>query len=57
MLPKLTKLVTGQYKNIINKFAFPNRDPETGLFIINYNNPMFEGKIPPKPKKKKRYIN
>ena len=54
MLPKLTKLVTGQYKNIINKFAFPNRDPETGLFIINYDNPIFDGKLPPQTKKKKK---
>ena len=57
MIPRLTKLIVGQYKYIRDKFILPKRDPETGLFIINYNNPMFEGKIPPKPKKKKRNIN
>ena len=56
MIPKLTKLILGQYKNIRDKFVLPNRDPETGLFIINYNNPLYDGKIPPKPKKKKREI-
>lgn len=56
MIPKLTKLILGKYKNIRDKFVFPNRDPETGLFIINYNNPLYDGKIPPKPKKKKREI-
>ena len=54
MLPKLTNLIVGQYKNIRDKFAFPNRDQETGLFIINYDNPLFEGKLPPNPKRKKR---
>ena len=54
MLPKLTQLITGQYKYIRDKFAFPSRDPETGLFIINYDNPIFDGKIPPERKKKNR---
>ena len=54
MLPKLTQLITGQYKYIRDKFAFPSKDPETGLFIINYDNPIFEGKIPPERKKKKK---
>ena len=56
MIPKLTKLITGQYKNIRDKFVLPNRDPETGLFIINYDSPFYEGKIPPQPKKKKREV-
>ena len=54
MLPKLTQLITGQYKYIRDKFAFPSRDPETGLFIINYDIPIFDGKIPPERKKKKK---
>ena len=54
MIPRLTKLIVGQYKNIRDKFALPNKDPETGLYIINYDNPLFEGKIPPQPKKRRR---
>ena len=56
MIPRLIKLISGQYKNVRDKFVLPNRDPETGLFIINYNNPFYDGKLPPLAKKKKKDI-
>ena len=56
MIPRLIKLISGQYKNVRDKFVLPNRDPETGLFIINYNNPFYDGKLPPLVKKKKKDI-
>ena len=54
MLPRLLKLLSVQYKNIRDKFIFPKKDPETGLFIIDVNNPLYEGKLPPPQKKKKK---
>ena len=56
MIPRLVKLISGQYKNVRDKFVLPSRDPETGLFIINYNNPFYDGKLPPLVKKKKKDI-
>ena len=54
-IPKLMNLISGQYKVVRDKFIMPVRDEETGLFIINFENPLYEGKLPPKPKKKKYY--
>jgi len=53
LIPNLIK--GSEFKNVREKFVFPSKDEETGLYIIDYNNEMYKGKIPmPKDKKKKR---
>ena len=51
MIPRLVVLIKGKYKNVKDKFILPIKDKETGLYIINYENPFYEGKIPMKEKK------
>ena len=53
MIPQLMRLISGQYRNIRDKFILPQREEDTGLFKIDYDNPLYEGKIPKKVKKKK----
>ena len=53
MIPQLMRLISGQYKNIRDKFVMPEREEDTGLFKIDYDNPLYEGKIPKRVKKKK----
>ena len=53
MIPQLMRLISGQYKNVRDKFVMPGREEDTGLFKIDYDNPLYEGKIPKRIKKKK----
>ena len=53
MIPQLMRLISGQYKNVKDKFIMPQREEDTGLFKIDYDNPLYEGKIPKRTKKKK----
>ena len=53
IIPQLMRLISGQYKNIRDKFAMPQREEDTGLFKIDYDNPLYEGKIPKRAKRKK----
>ena len=54
MIPKLLKLINGPKKAVKDKFTMPSRDVDTGLLIIDYDNPLYEGKLPPKPRRKKK---
>jgi hypothetical protein len=53
MIPQLIRLISGAYKNVRDKFSMPEREEDTGLFKIDYDNPLYEGKLPKKIKKKK----
>ena len=53
MIPQLMRLISGQYKNIRDKFTLPEREEDSGLFKIDYDNPLYEGKIPKRVKRKK----
>jgi hypothetical protein len=53
MIPQLIRLISGAYKNVRDKFSMPEREEDTGLFKIDYDNPLYEGKLPKKTKKKK----
>ena len=53
IIPQLMRLISGQYKNIRDKFTMPQREEDTGLFKIDYDNPLYEGKIPKRVKRKK----
>ena len=56
MIPQLTRLISNQYKYIRDKFVTPEIEEDTGLYKIDYDNPLYEGKIPKKVKKKKNDI-
>ena len=46
MIPRLIVLIRGKCKNVREKFVLPIKDKDTGLYIINYENPFYKGKIP-----------
>ena len=53
VFPSLIKLITNpDYKALKDKFPLPEKDPSTGLYIINYDSPWYQGYVI-KPKKKK----
>ena len=54
MIPKILKLIDGPKKYVKDKFTMPLRDEDSGFFIINYDNPLYEGLLPPRQKKKRR---
>jgi hypothetical protein len=55
IIPSMPRLITNQlYKNVKEKFVFPERDNETGLLKIDYTNPFYFGLLPPKNFGKKR---
>ena len=51
MIPRLIALIKGKYKSVKDKFILPIKDDESGLYIIDYENPFYEGKIPMEDKK------
>ena len=55
IIPSMPRLITNQlYKNVKEKFVFPERDSETGLLKIDYTNPFYFGLLPPKNFGKRR---
>ena len=46
MIPRLVVLIRGKCKNVKDNFILPMKDKQTGLYIINYDNPFYQGKIP-----------
>ena len=46
MIPRLIVLIRGKCKIVREKFVLPIKDKDTGLYIINYENPFYKGKIP-----------
>ena len=53
MIPQIIKLINGPKKYVKDKFTMPLRDEDSGFLIINYDNPLYEGLLPPKVKRKK----
>ena len=51
IIPSLQRLIKEKYKSIRDKFELPIKDKETSKYIINYENPFYEGKIPIKDNK------
>ena len=46
IIGKLIKLITHpDYKNLKEKFPTPEKEPETGLYKLNYDNPFYQGYI------------
>ena len=54
ILPRIIKLIDGPKKSVKEKFTAPLRDEDYGFYVINYDNPLYDGLLPPKPKKKRR---
>ena len=52
MIPKIIKLIDGPKKYVKDQFTMPLRDEDSGYLIINYDNPLYEGLLPPRTKKK-----
>ena len=50
IIPRLQQLINEKYKNVRDKFDLPVKDKETGKYIINFDNPFYEGKLPIKDK-------
>ena len=47
MIPRLIRVIKGNYKDVKDKFILPIKDEKTGKYIINYENPFYENKLPP----------
>ncbi len=57
LMPMVSKCIQkGEYSYVKNKFVFPQKDEETGLYIIDYDNPFYQGKLPARKQRKKRTI-
>ena len=57
LMPMLGKCIQkGEYSYVKNKFVFPQKDEETGLYIIDYDNPFYQGKLPARKQRRKRTI-
>ena len=55
IIPSMPRLITSPlYKNVKEKFVFPERDPETNLLKVDYANPFYAGLLPPKGFGKKK---
>ena len=53
IMPSFFKLITdNKYKYIKDRFPTLTKDMETGLFEIDYNNPLYKDLLPPPPQKK-----
>ena len=52
MIPRIIKLIDGPKKYVKDQFTMPLRDEDSGFLIINYDNPLYEGLLPPRTKKK-----
>ena len=53
MIPSLTRLISGAYRNVRDKFVTPPKEEDVDLYKIDYDNPLYEGKLPKRSKKKK----
>ena len=52
MIPSLTRLISGAYRNVRDKFVTPQKEEDVDLYKIDYDNPLYEGKLPKRSKKK-----
>ena len=57
IIPQLMKLISGQYKSVRDKFIMPKREEDVDLFKIDYENPLYEGKLPKKVRRRKSVLN
>ena len=56
MIPALTRLISGNYRNVRDKFVTPAKEEDVDLYKIDYENPLYEGKLPKKVKKKRNSV-
>ena len=56
MIPSLTRLISGAYRNVRDKFVTPAKEEDVDLYKIDYDNPLYEGKLPKKVKKKRNSL-
>ena len=56
MIPSLTRLISGNYRNVRDKFVAPPKEEDVDLYKIDYENPLYEGKLPKKVKKRRNSV-
>ena len=56
VMPALTRLISGNYRNVRDKFVTPAKEEDVDLYKIDYENPLYEGKLPKKVKKKRNSV-
>ena len=56
MIPSLTRLISGAYRNVRDKFVTPAKEEDVDLYKIDYDNPLYEGKLPKRVKKKRTSV-
>ena len=56
MIPSLTRLISGAYRNVRDKFITPQKEEDVDLYKIDYDNPLYEGKLPKRVKKKRNSV-
>ena len=56
MIPSLTRLISGAYRNVRDKFVTPPKEEDVDLYKIDYDNPLYEGKLPKRSKKKRNSV-
>ena len=56
MIPMLTRLISGAYRNVRDKFVTPAKEEDVDLYKIDYDNPLYEGKLPKRIKKRKNSV-
>ena len=56
MIPSLTRLISGAYRNVRDKFVTPAKEEDVDLYKIDYDNPLYDGKLPKRSKKKRNSL-
>ena len=56
MIPALTRLISGAYRNVRDKFVTPAKEEDADLYKIDYDNPLYEGKLPKRVKKRRNSL-
>ena len=56
MIPSLTRLISPAYRNVRDKFVTPAKEEDVDLYKIDYDNPLYEGKLPKKVKKRRNSL-
>ena len=56
MIPSLTRLISPAYRNVRDKFVTPAKEEDVDLYKIDYDNPLYEGKLPKRVKKKRNSV-
>ena len=56
MITSLTRLISGAAKSVRDKFVTPAKEEDVDLYKIDYDNPLYEGKLPKRVKKKRNSV-